>query len=476
MDLTWAALLAILCLASWLAARHKPPPCPPWVVQWVLWLAIFAGVVFVWLLFWEVSPLVRWLLILLTVLWIVWWFIYRWRCPAVSCTVAVEAIRFNHNSASATTDALSIRKDYGTPVGVPEWTAGETLPEESPAAYAILETQGQTVTVQVKFRITPTSVTQAEIRAEGGGGLGTLDAQSVQFSSGVSSPEFVTFNLNHQQIGAAGVRREDIEWRWKYRCPGESGWRDADVTRHRIYIVLETPKAPWDQTPGSTSNPWTDVLDYACAWADGESARDTAAGAVTEDVNGALALTYDMASGASKYTTPAAGQYFECTQFIDYLENGTGLGNVVNCTDCATIVTTFANVLGCDLHASRRQSYFDLTPIKALGQAACGCPNWGCGFSYHEVAWKGAGGESDELFDACLQVDGDTDPWSPPHTDLLPVNVPFTSLPGAPLPIPTPLSAATYRERLCTNDVGGIGSCNATSPWGGSNNGRRTVI
>ena len=48
MDLTWAAVLVILCLASWVAARHKPPPCPPWVVRSVLWLAIFAVVLFVW--------------------------------------------------------------------------------------------------------------------------------------------------------------------------------------------------------------------------------------------------------------------------------------------------------------------------------------------------------------------------------------------------------------------------------------------
>jgi hypothetical protein len=46
-------------------------------------------------------------------------------------------------------------------------------------------------------------------------------------------------------------------------------------------------------------------------------------------------------------------------------------------------------------------------------------------FSFHEVAWKGACGVNEEVFDACLQVDGDPDPTTPPHTALLPVNMRF---------------------------------------------------
>ena len=61
-------------------------------------------------------------------------------------------------------------------------------------------------------------------------------------------------------------------------------------------------------------------------------------------------------------TTPA---YFECTQFLDRLRGGPGLGGTVNCTDCAVIVSTFSNALGCDLWQSRMGSQqFEVNPIR----------------------------------------------------------------------------------------------------------------
>lgn len=471
---SWALLVLLAALAALVAARRKRDVCPPWIPV-LAWILAGASLLPLLLLPWIGVGARLWgILIVLSLLWILWWWLWRRHCR-VRCTVSVEAIRFDHASGSLTNDALEIRHSFALPVTVPEWTKGETMAAESPAAYAILETQGQTLTVEVKLAIAPASVTQAHVRALGGGVLGKLDPQLVSFAGGVSTPAFVSFELKHHGIGAAGIRREDIEWRWQYRC-GSGGWNDAGTTRHRIYILLETPKAPWDQTPGSTGNPWTDVLDYACDWASGETTRDGAASAITEHVNTSLGLTYDMDSGMSQYTTPVNGLNFECTQFVDYVKNGLGLGNVVNCTDCGTIVTTFANVLGCDLHASQMRNGFALNQIHAIGQPGFGCPNWGCGFSYHEVAWKGGGGAADPLFDACLRVDGDTDPWSPPHAGVLATGMPFTTMPGAALPIPAPLAAATYRERLCTNDAGGIGSCNPAGPWPGSNGGRRKVI
>jgi hypothetical protein len=473
---SWAWLLTLVSLVALLLAWRRRDGCPRWILTFAWILAALSLLLLLSLQWGGAGPWLWWLLLILTILWILWWWLFKRHCPGVECAVSVEAIQFNHALGDLTNDALEIRHNFTLPVTVPEWTTGESLPAESPAAYAILETQGQTVTVKAQFAITPTSVTQAEVRALGGGVLGALDPQLVTFAGGVSAPAFVSFELKHHSIGNAGILREDIAWRWQYRCPSAGSWKDAATTHHRIYVILETPKASWDQAPGSTSNPWTDVLDYAYDWARGETTRDGAATAVAERVNTSLGLTYDMNGGMSRYTTPINGLNFECTQFVDYLKTGLGLGNVVNCTDCGTIATTFANVLGCDLHSAQMRQGFDLNQIQAIGQPGFGCPNWGCGFSYHEVAWKGGGGAADPLFDACLQVDGDTDPWNPPHTALLATDMPFTTMPGAPLPIPTPLAAATYRERLCTNDAGGIGSCNPSGPASGSNGGRRKVI
>jgi hypothetical protein len=85
---------------------------------------------------------------------------------------------------------------------------------------------------------------------------------------------------------------------------------------------------------------------------------------------------------------------------------------------------------------------FDLNPIRAIGHTVWypGCQNWsGTGFSYHEVAWKGACTANEEVCDACLQVDGDADPTAAPHAPLLPTNIRFGN-PGD----------GQYRDRLAT--------------------------
>ena len=387
---------------------------------------------------------------------------YRKHC---GCDLKLVAISFNHNSSSLNADAMNVRKNFTQAISAPEWTDGKTLATDSPAAYAIKETQGPKITIKAKFTISPKSATRAEIRADGGGVLGSLDSQIVTFANGVSVPEFVSFELRHHTIGNDGIKLEDITWNWKFRCCGGPDWEPLQTTHHRIYIVLEEPKLPWKQQGFSdTQNPWTDALDYACVWATGKTNRDDAASAITKQINANLGLVYDNAFGSSHYTSGGLA-LFELSQFLTYLKNGTGLGNIVNCTDCASITTTFSNLVGCDLHASKMGSYFDLTPFRGIGAAGFGCPGFGCHFSFHEVAWKGGHGNADPVFDACLRVDGDTNPWAAPYTEMFPVNIIFSTQPGAPLPLAVPFNAQSYKERLCTNDAAGIGSCNPIGPW-----------
>ena len=114
--------------------------------------------------------------------------------------------------------------------------------------------------------------------------------------------------------------------------------------------------------------------------------------------------------GATFY---GAGSY-HLTQMIDRLNGGAGLGPKVNCTDSATTVATFANLVGCDLWQSRMASSFASEPddrhrLQQLGHPVHGqlrLPRSGlerCLHGKHRV------------FDGCLKIDADADPDAP-HT------------------------------------------------------------
>jgi len=381
-------------------------------------------------------------------------------------SVQLEAVAFNHDNSAATGDALTIRRNATQDVTVPEWRRGLSVtPEDSPAAYAKAAVAGNTLTIKVQLSRTGPAPSTIEVRAldadaypsPGPGGclgfivwllrllvralvgnpLGEVAARSITFpASGTTGLE--SFSLTGVRLDSVGAGVRTTRWRWQYRQASSDAWTDFATTSHRIYVLLDIPTAPWVQTPGSSQVPWTDVLDRACIWASLATSRNEAAEKVTRAV-------YDLGPSVVEYDCPGGGAShyslgsFDCTAFVERLNGGVGNGRYVNCSDCATIASTFANVLGCDLWQSRMESGFALNELLAIGsgtwQTACG---WGS-FNYHEVAWLGGCTQNDPVWDACLQVDGDADPTTAPHTPMLPVNLVF----GA-------IGAGLYRDRLCT--------------------------
>jgi hypothetical protein len=371
-------------------------------------------------------------------------------------SVFLEAVKLNHDASAATSDAMNIRRNKTTAVNVPEWVRGvSTNPEDAPAAYSIAETKGNTLTIQARF-----STDEKKLRKKGvqiravdptadppgppgcsdgcmgflkwlgwlirllvGNVLGDVKVKWVPFDNAGWSA-FETFQLQHVRLWDVGVGIHTTSWRWQYREKQNAPWTDFATSEHRIYVLLEVPKAPWQQSPYTSANtqlPWTAVLDRACGWAFGATSRDQAAERVTRSVYGLgpSIVEYDCPGyGFSHYSSGS----FSCSAFLDLLAGGPGLGRYINCSDCATIVSTFANAVGCDLWQSRMGYGFGLNPLLAIGsniwQTACG---WGS-FTYHEVAWKDGCTANDPVWDACLQVDGDADPTSAPHTPLLPTN------------------------------------------------------
>ena len=80
--------------------------------------------------------------------------------------VILKAIKFNHDPLSETGDAFNIRRNETEPVNVPEWRRDISVkPEDSPAAYAICETRGHTITIQAQFSSTDISNAKVLVRA-----------------------------------------------------------------------------------------------------------------------------------------------------------------------------------------------------------------------------------------------------------------------------------------------------------------------
>ncbi|GEO82781.1 LamG domain-containing protein [Pararhodospirillum oryzae] len=403
-------------------------------------------------------------------------------------SVTLTSLAFDFNPAGIPSNALPIRENFATPLPVPEWIPGRIQPTEAPCAYALSVVSDRTPWIRATVTLSRATPRTVKIRAVGGGLLGSIDPTPLIFAG---TTAVVYLPLTHHTLAAGGVRRQDVEWTWYYQIDTEM-WVECATTRHRVYVTLDLPTQPWQQTGGRANPqlPWVRVLDHACDWASGATTREQVLEAVTVRVNAGLGLVYDTQNGAPAYTTSGfwgLGQFL-CTDFLDFLATRGGRGRVVNCTDCATIVTTFANILGTNVCAAIMGSGtgFECNQILALGTETWKKPfmdsSTGSGgvFRFHEVAWTGTCSYADPLYDACLRYDTGNYPWeTTPHTAGLPAGVPFSVFGPGPSPF-VPLAAAltrtTYRERLAANTARGIPACVPQGSQDNTNSGRRPVV
>src|ERR1051325_1479867 len=349
--------------------------------------------------------------------------------------VALEAIKFNHDLESATADALNIRRNETEAVVVPEWRRGvSVLPDDSPAAYASDAIGENQITIKAKFKCCDPKRRSVEVRAidparnlearcdSEGNAIGEVGEREITFDTNGES-DFESFDLINVDIYNRGVSSSISTLIWQYRLRHSDTWSNLTTTCHRIYTLLDVPKCAWRQQPFDGRNiqlPWTEVLDYACQWASGAQGIDEAAGRITQAV-------FDLGKSLVVYDGPStyADLTFDCTSLLNLIHDDKGLGQTLNCEDCATTVSTFANAVGCDLWQSCiGTAVFTTNPIRLIGASDFRRFD----FDYHEVAWKNDCSFNDDLFDSCLQVDADDDPSHPPESGVLPIQTKFGTL------------------------------------------------
>lgn len=393
-------------------------------------------------------------------------------------SIALVALSLNHGDAAL--PAISLRYNRALPVLTPEWPASTT--GGAVACYAIDRLGASSISVRAQLQATGTDASgRFEVRALAHvpplvpfawwpssiapaltwpnpgsavywlwlyGALANVAPPSSPLNTfGEIVPDAVTFPasgqlthdfaLSNSRLDLQGVNTYVVRWRWQYRRKSSDMWSDFALTQFTVYTILTTPNLPWVQSPATPLNtqlPWVDVLAVACRWASGATTVDSAAARITKAINGlghTGVLAYDcqgtdVASIGSPHYTLLPG-VFDCSEFLERVNGGFGNGRFLNCSDCAAAVSTFANILGCDLSQSRMfgDAAFPLNPTRSIGfhswLSACAVGF----FSMHEVAWTGDCGENDDVFDACLEVDGDSDPTQAPHSALLPVNMQF---------------------------------------------------
>jgi hypothetical protein len=306
--------------------------------------------------------------------------------------ISLKTITFNHDLTSATTSALNIRKNKDFETALPEYdSAIPRAAHDQCAAYSIATSRNQAVFVRCVFAMTSGAPGSVDIRASGGGVLGALDAQTVNFAG----PANVTadFPLNHRGIEAVGRHDVTWQWEWRHRGHGHGHWHSLANTSHRIYLLLDLPGAPWTQVYGDKHNPWTDLLDHACTIASGKSTEMTATIAITKAIYSNYSLRYDIQTGAPRYGFGQTTGSFKLTQWIGNVLNGappatpvfcSGTAEqynnhwIINCYDAAASLALMGKAIGSRLDYYFHGPFGYLRFVVPIGRGRCNNPFYGC--------------------------------------------------------------------------------------------------
>ncbi len=351
----------------------------------------------------------------------------------------IEEVHFNHDTSAASSDALNIRKNAaGGLIVAPEWKDGQS---PQPAAYASAAI-GNEVTIKCRFSGGPPngsrkiraidaylppavpsgcvgwllSLIGQILRALFGNILGDAQKATVAFD-GAGNSGLESFVLINHKLTTSSVGVHTTTWKWQVKH--NKKWLDFGTTQHKIYLVLDIPNGPWDQSPAgnNTQLPWTDALDKACLWALGAKTKGEAAAKITEAINGHPNQSYTPVTMFG-FTPP-----YQLTSYMNQIDSG--LPFSLNCTDCADAVTTFANLLGCDLWEGR---FFNMVTRRFLplnGNPAVDGDWVSWSWGYHEICWLNAIGQNQNIYDGCLQVDMDDNYSDAVHIPRNPIKMRF---------------------------------------------------
>lgn len=234
-----------------------------------------------------------------------------------------------------------------------------------------------------------------------------------------------------------GFSAHTIAFVWKYK-DANNEWVRIKTLLGNVYFIPHAPNPPWIiNKDDHNQNPWTDALDMVLGWGvRGMSDTVQIATQITKYINSSINFKYDIIkpdkngdiyNRKGEFVGEGGGRTLlceyddlACTDFIKKVKDKQEI--IGNCTDCATLVSTFSNLLGSDLYQIRFVAHFYCNKIKSIGfdniwqypfpqdkdgtylsvnntkAAVKGA------FSYHEIAFDGEGLHTDKIYDACLKV------------------------------------------------------------------------
>lgn len=331
--------------------------------------------------------------------------------------IDVTTIRFNYESGH-TNDGLKIRKNASTNYPNSTWSSSKNEP------LAYIKSQSSRY-IQVCFYVEDEDYDYMAVHTTtSGSGVGDVNASMSVPPWWEGQYWWRTLMLGGEDSVPGSVGKRNFTWSWYLDEIGlielDEPLLFASTGAHTYYTLLAAPQSPM-------SDPWTEVLDYACDWASGKTSSSSAITEVVKGIYGDFGFVYDTYDGSPRYT----GDKSQSFNLTSLLSDVPGSNIVVNCYDCGKAVKIFANAIGCGASYKYSSPFGYVNCIKPIGRGWANNPFYSnpayssspivgedlgsptrSGFGNHAFGTIGS-----TIYDTCLKVDTDGNPDAAPHTE-----------------------------------------------------------
>jgi len=279
--------------------------------------------------------------------------------------ITLGAIAFNHATTSHNEDGLNIRENKTTAINAPEYVNGGA---NKPAAYV----KNTSAKIAARFTVLPTDVTSLKIKATSSGCLGDLNETQVAVANGVSQGSvsiggtpYAAFSASMATPGT--ILKDTFSWEWQVTAVNGNSIDAATFgtsAGHTVYVLYDTPVAPWSTAADNTLNPWADALEFAVTTipANNSSAED-AVRVITASLFDQWGLQYDHVRGAPHYIDRNGA--FLLGAFMT-----SSRGNIVNCLDIAAAGYVLARLLGVPHALLGLRPFGYIHPVRIVGMVS----------------------------------------------------------------------------------------------------------
>lgn len=232
-------------------------------------------------------------------------------------------------------------QETGSPKLVPHWQKGQDSSNAVPVVCCLRQAQSQAagLSVSAQFSVYTNGAYSITATASMNWPLGKIEQKNVQLEAGKDGTCTVLLKFTDTMLTNAAISDLSLTLNWSIVGKHTT---DTEKTSIRVFFLYDLPQLPWGGKSGF-GTPWLAALELVCNYANGISGSSDAQWR-ENIIHRLMEKLWEKCTAYSPNSRYVSDTQFYLTR---WLEDEKKDNCIMNDNDCAALLVTLCNLLGC---------------------------------------------------------------------------------------------------------------------------------